>query len=78
MQAVNGYYDGQNYIVDENVMVKPNQKVIITLLDENLTEAKNTNEAQKKFEVMKRFFGCLTHEEAESIRNNRVNFKERG
>ena len=56
MKAVYGYYDGQNYIVDGNIMVKPNQKVVITLLDDDFAKSKTTNEAQKKFEVMKCFF----------------------
>ncbi len=34
MVAVKAYYDGQNYIMERNVTVKTNQKVIITLLDE--------------------------------------------
>ena len=34
MLAVKAYYDGQNYITDGSVTVKPNQRVIITFLDE--------------------------------------------
>ncbi len=34
MLAVKAYYDGQNYITDDSVTVKPNQRVIITFLDE--------------------------------------------
>lgn len=34
MFAVKAYYDGQNYITDDSVTVKPNQRVIITFLDE--------------------------------------------
>ncbi len=34
MLAVKAYYDGQNYITDDSVAVKPNQRVIITFLDE--------------------------------------------
>lgn len=36
MLAVNGYYDGNNYIAEGNVVAKTNQKVIITLLDDYL------------------------------------------
>ena len=34
MLAVSGYFDGKNYITEGNVAVKPNQRVIITYLDE--------------------------------------------
>ncbi|MBR1713414.1 MAG: hypothetical protein IJ717_00520 [Treponema sp.] len=34
MLAVNGYYDGTGYVTEDNVTVKPNQRVIITYLDE--------------------------------------------
>lgn len=47
------------------------------MLDEDFTEEKTDSGAQQKLEMMKRFFGSLTHEEAETIRNNRVNFTER-
>lgn len=41
MVAVKAYYDGQNYIMERNVTVKTNQKVIITLLDEFETPKRN-------------------------------------
>ena len=34
MIAVNAYFDGNNYVLEDNVLVKQNQKVIITLFDE--------------------------------------------
>lgn len=34
MLAINGYYDGNGYVTEGNVVVKPNQRVIITLLDD--------------------------------------------
>lgn len=34
MVSVQAYYNGSNYITEEEVLVKPNQKVIITLLDD--------------------------------------------
>lgn len=34
MISVQAYYNGSNYITEEKVDVKPNQKVIITLLDD--------------------------------------------
>ena len=36
MLAINGYYDGNNYVTQGNVAVRPNQKVIITFLDDFL------------------------------------------
>lgn len=77
MLSVNGYYDGHNYITEDNIAVKPNQRVIITFLDKDFEEEKTQQNAQEKLEKMKAFFGSLSHEEAEDIRNNRVNFKER-
>lgn len=40
MLAVNGYYDGHNYIIEDNVAVKTNQRVIITFLDEEFKPKK--------------------------------------
>ncbi len=40
MVAVNAYFDGNNYVIEDNVIVKQNQKVIITLLDEFVPEKK--------------------------------------
>ena len=34
MTSVCGYYDGNGYVTEGNVAVKPNQRVIITILDE--------------------------------------------
>ena len=40
MLAVKGYYDGSRYVVEQEVSVKPNQKVIITFLDDFEQESK--------------------------------------
>ena len=40
MLAVKGYYDGSRYIMEQEVSVKPNQKVIITFLDDFEQESK--------------------------------------
>ena len=77
MVAVNGYFDGQNYIAKEQVAVRPNQRVIITLLDDDFTETKSQDDAREKLGVMKKFFGSLTHEDDEALRNNRMNFTDR-
>ena len=34
MTSVCGYYDGNGYVMEGNVAVKPNQRVIITILDD--------------------------------------------
>ena len=34
MTSVRGYYDGNGYVTEGNVAVKPNQRVIITILDD--------------------------------------------
>lgn len=39
MFSVKGYFDGHNYITDGNVAVKPNQRVIITVLDDPSEES---------------------------------------
>ncbi len=91
MLAVKGYYDGKNYITDEAVSVKPNQRVIITFLDESepLTSDAVFKKQQRadsevtlsahdsRIQAINNVFGMLSHEEAEEIRSNRVNFKER-
>ncbi len=46
MRAIKGYYDGENFKAIDNIEVKKNQKVIITLLDEFLPSDKN---AYKKY-----------------------------
>ena len=50
MLAVNGYYDGTGYITEGNVAVKPNQRVIITYLDEFEKPKRNL----KKYRSIKR------------------------
>lgn len=77
MLSVNGYYDGHNYITEGNVAVKPNQKVIITFLDDNFEKENEMQEKKKELEELHKVFGSMTHEDAEDIRNHRVNFKER-
>ncbi|MBR4373308.1 MAG: hypothetical protein IKP49_02965 [Treponema sp.] len=77
MLSVKAYYDGHNYITEGNVIVKPNQQVIITFLDDDFEAEKQNNEKKAAIEEMRKFFGSLSHEEAEEIRNNRMNFKER-
>lgn len=41
MTSVCGYYDGNGYVTEGNVTVKPNQRVIITILDDFKTPGRN-------------------------------------
>ena len=40
MTSVRAYYNGMTYVMEEDVPVQVNQKVIITFLNENATEPK--------------------------------------
>lgn len=40
--TVQGYYDGENIRLLENIPVKPNQKVMITIMDEFVEPAQRT------------------------------------
>ena len=65
MLSVNGYYDGNGYITEGNVAVKPNQRVIITYLDEFEKPKRN----------LKKYVGKITKEDsdliAKSVENGR-------
>lgn len=77
MTALKGYISGGVIVAEDAVPDSYDGKeVIITILDKSF-EGKNVSDAKKKLEIMKSFFGTLSHEEAEDIRKNRVNFKER-
>ena len=66
MLAVNGYYDGTGYVTEGNVAVKPNQRVIITYLDEFEKPKRN----------LKKYVGKITKEDsdliAKSVENGRM------
>lgn len=57
MLAVKGYFDGQNYITEGNVAVKPNQRFIITFLDEFESPKRN----------LKRFVGKISKSDSDLI-----------
>ncbi len=40
MRTVQGYYDGRNIRLMEDIVVKPNQRVIITLIDDDVEPVK--------------------------------------
>lgn len=77
MLAVNGYFDGNNCVALDTSQFRPNQRLIITALDEDFVAEKKLSEKKAALEELHSVFGTMTHEEAEDIRNNRVNFKER-
>lgn len=57
MLAVNGYYDGTRYVTESNVAVKPNQRVIITYLDEFEKPKRN----------LKKYIGKVSKEDSDLI-----------
>ncbi len=69
MLAVNGYYENGVCVPTEKLNLKNRQKVIITILDEEPIVVQDSSVAMK-------LFGTLSHEEAESIRNDMFRFKE--
>ncbi len=77
MVSVEGYFDGTTCIAADTSHFRPHQRLLITALDDDSTDCAEIKERMQKLSEMKKFFGCLTHEEAEDIRNNRLNFKER-
>ena len=76
MVSVNGYFDGTACVAVDTSLFHPNLRLVITALDEDFTDGKLIEENVKKLAEMKKIFGSLPHEEAEDIRNRRVNFKE--
>ena len=68
MLAVKGYFDGRNYITEGNVAVKPNQRVIITFLDDDI-EGSPQNTAQKMpDETCNRYAGDMARDVTNSAR----------
>ncbi|MBP5441686.1 MAG: hypothetical protein J6Y60_00430 [Treponema sp.] len=40
MTSIHAYFDGQSYITQNSVAIQPNQRVIITILDDFITTRK--------------------------------------
>ena len=57
MLSVYAYYDGQNYITDGSVAIKPNQNVIITLLDDAIKPVRN----------LKKYVGAVSKEDSDLV-----------
>ena len=49
MLALKGYYNGKDFIPLENVQIKRNQKVIITVLDEFVPDGESVEKPYKKY-----------------------------
>lgn len=49
MLALKGYFNGKDFIPLENVQIKRNQKVIITILDEFVSECESVDKPYKKY-----------------------------
>lgn len=64
MFSVNGYFDGTACIALDMTQFKPNQRLIITALDEDF-DFEQLSEKQKKLEALHSIFGSISHEEAE-------------
>lgn len=59
MFAVKGYFNGQKYVTEGNVVAKKNQRVIITFLDEYHTPKRN----------LKEFIGKVSESDSKLIEN---------
>lgn len=49
MLAVKGYFNGKEFVPIGKVDIKPNQRVIITVLDEYFTAEEKPEKAYKKY-----------------------------
>lgn len=61
MLALKGYFNGKEFIPLDKVDAKPNQKVIITVLDEYIS---TENQPEKSY---KKYFGKLSTESFNEI-----------
>ena len=57
MLSVNGYYDGTRYVTEGSVAVRPNQRGIITYLDEFEKPKRN----------LKKYVGKISREDSDLI-----------
>lgn len=68
MLAVNGYFDGTACVALDTSQFRPNQRLIITALDEDFDNTQLMTEKQAALSELHSVFGSLSHEEAEDIR----------
>ena len=63
MRSINAYYNGDTFVPLEKPVIQPNQKVIITILDDFV------GEQMKPKNVYEEFFGTLDNESFLEIEN---------
>lgn len=61
MQAVNATYDGEKFVLDENVNLTAGQKVIVTILDEDFDYAPKKMSEEEIHALIKKFSGSGGH-----------------
>ena len=57
MTSIYAYYNGHNYITEGSLAIKPNQKVIITILDDFVKPKRN----------LKKYIGAVNKEDSDII-----------
>lgn len=57
MQAVNATYDGEKFVLDENVNLTAGQKVIVTILDEDFDYAPKKMSEEEIHAWIKKYSG---------------------
>lgn len=69
MFALKGYYNGKEFIPLDKADIKPNQKVIITVLDEYIFIENNnvSNEIKSDLNAVRKLNGLLLNEDAEAL-----------
>ena len=75
MKNIPAYFDGNAVRTVEDYPFRKNQRLVITVLDDFAEERRT--EKRMALDELHGIFGTMTHEEAEDIRRNRVNFTER-
>jgi hypothetical protein len=70
MLAVKGYFNGKEFIPLEQVSIKQNQKVIITVLDEFVTPE------EPKVKPFKKYVGTLSDENFKEIEEALKDFEK--
>lgn len=70
MLALKGYYDGKKFVPLDKVPIKQNQKVIITVLDEFITEEDSKTKPYKKY------VGILSNENFKEIEDALKDFEK--
>lgn len=82
MLALNGYYNGREFVSLEKVNISPNQRVIITVLDESISEDAlfQSAEINTRLDAIDKLNGLLKDqnsdiiEKFDSIMSSRLNF----